>query len=330
MRFKLAMVLALLAALVALPAAACAQERYTVEGKFERTLRVTGDVDLNVTTGSGSIDTRVGDAGTVRVSAIIRARSDSRRSESETEALVRRIEANPPIEQTGNVIRIGRLEDEEARRNISISYTLVVPQTTKLYASTGSGSQTIEGLRGVVEARTGSGGITATNLGGSLRAETGSGSIAMSTVYGAVHARTGSGTIRGTGLSASVIASTGSGGIEVEQTGAGDVELRTGSGGIRVRGVKGALNASTGSGSINVDGTPTGSWRVSTSSGSITVRLPADAAFDLTAHTSSGSITTSHPVTVMGTLGRRDMRGKVRGGGVLVDLSTSSGSIRIE
>jgi hypothetical protein len=329
MKLRLAIIVALLAVIAATPAAS-AQDRFTVEGKFERTLKVTGDVDLTVTTGSGSIDTRTGEGGTVRISAIIRARSDSRRSESATEALVRRIEANPPIEQTGNVIRIGRIEDEEARRNFSISYTLVVPVTTKLTASTGSGSQTIEGLRGVVDARTGSGGITTRDLGGSLRAETGSGSITMSTVYGAVHARTGSGSIRGTGLSATVIASTGSGGIEVEQTGAGDVELRTGSGEIRVRGVKGALNASTGSGSINIDGTPTGAWRARTSSGSITVRLPAEAAFDLTAHTSSGSITTSHPVTVTGTLGRRDMRGKVRGGGVLIDLSTSSGSIRIE
>ena len=330
MKMRLAISLALLVVLVALPAAACAMDLQAIEGKFERALKVTGEVDLSVSTGSGSIDTRVGEAGTVRVSAIIRARSDWTRSEKETEALVRRIEANPPIEQNGNIIRIGRIEDEEMRRNISISYTLIVPPATKLNSSTGSGSQSIEGLRGPVDARTGSGGITAVSIGGELRADTGSGSITMSTVNGAVRASTGSGSIRGTGIAGAITATTGSGEVELEQTEAGDVEVRTGSGSVRVRGVKGSLNANTGSGTITAQGEPTGSWRLHTSSGSITVRLPANAAFDLAARSSSGSVYSDHPVTVTGTISRREMRGKVRGGGVLIDVSTSSGSIRIE
>lgn len=329
MRLKFTLSLALLVLLVALPAMACALDD-TIEGKFERTLKVTGEVDLTVSTGSGSINTRVGSSDTVQVSAIIRARSDWQRNEKDTEALVRRLEANPPIEQNGNVIRVGRIDDEELRRNISISYTLIVPTTTRLTSSTGSGSQSVEGLRGPVEARTGSGTITAVNIGAELRAQTGSGSITMSSVKGIVHAGTGSGSIRGTGIAGAITASTGSGEIELEQTEQGDVDVRTGSGGIRVRGVKGALNASTGSGGITAQGEPTSSWRLRTSSGTITVRLPSNLAFDLAARTSSGSVQSDHPVTVSGTINRRELRGKVRGGGVLIDLSTSSGSIHVE
>jgi len=99
---------------------------FNAEGSFERTLSVTGEVDLNVTTGSGSITVRPGESGRVYVKAQIRARG------GDAEEKVRRLEASPPIEQNGNVIRIGRIEDRELRRNVSISYELVVPATTRL------------------------------------------------------------------------------------------------------------------------------------------------------------------------------------------------------
>jgi DUF4097 and DUF4098 domain-containing protein YvlB len=67
-----------------------------------------------------------------------------------------------------------------------------------------------------------------------------------------------------------------------------------------------------------------------TASGSVTVRLPEQAAFDLEARTSSGHIESSHPITVQGTIGPREVRGKARGGGPLLELSTSSGNIHIE
>jgi hypothetical protein len=90
------------------------------------------------------------------------------------------------------------------------------------------------------------------------------------------------------------------------------------------------VRAQTGSGSIRVEGRPASGWRIRTSSGSVTLGLPADASFELAARTSSGSIHSVHPITVMGTIGRRELRGKVRNGGVLLDVSTASGSIRIE
>jgi DUF4097 and DUF4098 domain-containing protein YvlB len=301
-----------------------------VEGTFARTLNVTGAVDLEVTTGAGSITVRPGSGDRVAITGKIRASVNLWQSRSEAEEKVRRLETQPPIEQSGNVIRIGRLEDRDLQRNVSISYELVVPATTKLRSRTGSGSQTIDGIEGPVEAGTGSGSIEVSSIAGDVRAETGSGGITLRAVRGAVRANTGSGSIRAHGVGGPFTATTGSGSVEAEINTAGDVEVRTGSGGIRLNGVRGALRASTGSGSISAAGEPRGDWRVSTSSGSITARLPAEAGFELRARTSSGSITTSHPVTVEGTIGRREIRGKVRAGGPLVNLSTASGNIRIE
>ncbi len=319
----------LLAALVALLSAPAlrADWKLVAEGKFDRTLTVTGPVDLDVRTGAGSIEVRTGSADAVSVAATIKVHRGSR---AEGEEKVRRLETNPPIEQNGNVIVIGRIEDRELRENVSISYVLTVPASTQMRSSTGSGSQTIDGIAGPLDAATGSGSITLSGIGNGVRAHTGSGSIRARGVKGELRADTGSGSIDATAVAGAITASTGSGSVEVEQTAAGDVAISTGSGGVQVSGVRGALRVRTGSGSITASGEPTGTWTLSTSSGSVTARLPQTVGFELAARTSSGRVITDHPVTLQGSISPRDMRGKVRGGGPLVELRTSSGNIRIE
>jgi hypothetical protein len=299
------------------------------EGSFDRTLKVTGAVDLDISTGSGQITVHAGDAATVRVVATIRVSEDWRISRSDAQEKVRRIEANPPIQQTGNSIVIGRIEDEDLRRKVSISYDLTVPAATHLQSHTGSGSQTIEGIRGPLEASTGSGSLKISGIGAEIQCRTGSGSIELDDIRGSVRASTGSGHIRAARVAGSFSGHTGSGAIEVEQTAAGDSEVETGSGTITLRGTHGKLQAHTGSGTITAEGEMTGDWRLRTGSGSIRIRLPQQAAFELNAHAGSGSIHTGYPVLVQGTLGRHEVRGKVRGGGPVLEVSTSSGSIEI-
>lgn len=330
-RIRGALAVLALTAVAAAPAFAWS-ERETAEGQFERTLSVSGPVDLNVHTSAGSITVVTGSGSQVRIVGKIKVQRDRL---SDAQAIVKEIEANPPIEQSGNSVRIGRRDRDEQnrewRRNVWISYELVVPKATRMVSATGSGSQSISGIDGPLDASTGSGGVTLSSIGGEVTAFTGSGSIKIDGANGRLRANTGSGSIRATGVAGAITASTGSGSIELEQIAAGDVEASTGSGGIEARGVKGRLRVRTGSGTIRAEGTPTGDWSLSTSSGSINVRLPGDAAFALDAHTSSGSINSAHPVTVVGDVGnRRRLRGTVRGGGFRLDLSTSSGSIRIE
>jgi len=273
---------------------------------------------------------RAGDAGRVHVVGTIRARSSWGIGTAEAQEKVRRLEANPPLVQNGNVIRIGRVDAPELGKNVSISYELVVPAETKLGSETGSRSQTVVGIRGPVRAKTGSGSLAITNIGSEVRAETGSGSIELAKVKGRLVASTGSGSIRAVGIAGATQASAGSGSVRLELASAGDVEIETGSGGVEVSGVRGALRVVTGSGSITALGEPAGSWKVSTGSGGISVKLPSDAGFELEANTSSGRIYSEHPITLRGSIGKRELRGTVRGGGVLVALLTGSGNIRIE
>jgi DUF4097 and DUF4098 domain-containing protein YvlB len=275
--------------LTLLPGLALAAEG---RGSFDRTLKVAGTVDLEIETGSGAIEVRKGDSASVVIHATIHVNNHGtfRRDADEK---VRQIEANPPIEQSGNTIHVGQILDRELRKNISIDYEVITPADSRLRANSGSGHVRVEDLKGSVDATTGSGGVTLARLGSEARARTGSGKIELDEITGRVDAHTGSGGIRGARISGSIIADTGSGSVELEQTNAASIEAHTGSGGV-------------------------------------TIRVPSQAAFDLRAHTGSGSITVDHPMTVSGTIGHHDLQAKVRGGSSLVDVRTGSGSIRIE
>ena len=83
-------------ALAALPALA-------TEATFERNLTVNGHVELSVSTGSGHIHITHG-AGD-RIHIFGRVKSNWGGSDEK----VREIANNPPIEQTGNIVRIGSI-----------------------------------------------------------------------------------------------------------------------------------------------------------------------------------------------------------------------------
>jgi DUF4097 and DUF4098 domain-containing protein YvlB len=292
-------------------------------------VQVSGAVELEVQTGSGTIDVRTGDSSTVRITGTIRTSSGWFEGAG-AENKVRYLEANPPIEQHGNAIKIGHIEDEDLQRNISISYEIVVPVETRLRSSSGSGEQNVSGLRGPAEASSGSGNLRLTNIGDMVRAATGSGRISVEGVKGSVRASTGSGEILATGVAGGLHASTGSGSVTLRQTAPGDVEVSTGSGTLQLEGVHGAVRAQTASGNILVEGEGQSSWRLSTASGSVTVRLPAQQGFTLRAHTVSGNVHTAREMTVQGTFGKHELEGKVGDGGLMLDVSTVSGNIRVE
>jgi hypothetical protein len=295
------------------------------EGSFDRTLSVTGPVRLDVSTGSGSIQVRTIPGNQVHVTGHIKSTDWFGNAEDR----IKQIEANPPIQQSGNDIRIGHIEDREMMHNISISYELVIPAETELRSHTGSGTQTIAGVHGATEVSSGSGSLHVSDIGSRLRAETGSGDIDLDRIQGAVRVRAGSGSIRATAVAGGFDAETGSGRISLEQSAPGSVRVDTGSGGMELRGVKGSLDARAGSGGIQVEGEPTGPWTVHTGSGTVRLQLASSASFDLDARTSSGSLSVDQPVTVQGSLAKKHIQGKVRGGGVPVDVETGSGNIEI-
>src|SRR5579864_1921808 len=282
----------------------------TPQGTFERTLTVSGPVDLEVLTRSGDVTVRAGSSGSVFIRGKIYV--GDHWLGGNRDADVHEIEQHPPFRQDCNSIHI----DYVNMHNISVTYEISVPAQTAVRTHSGSGDQTIEGTHGNVDTQTGSGNVKLANLTGEIRLQTGSGDI---------RARQISGAVRG---------GSGSGRIEVEEISSGDIDLHTGSGNINARGIQGSFRGETGSGDVTAEGTQSGSWEVRTGSGNVRLRLPANAAFDADISTSSGSIDVGAPIemTVQGRVdnSHRQIRGKVRGGGPMLRVHTGSGDIHID
>ena len=142
----------------------------------------------------------------------------------------------------------------------------------------------------------------------------------------------------------------GDGHISVDGT-TGGARIDTSDGAIEVHNFSGSMRARTSDGHITADGVfnevylhsgdghvdltaRQGSkmdraWLIHTGDGRVTVSLPADFSAELYAHTGDGRITMDFPVTVSGSIERGRMRGKLNGGGELLEISTGDGSIHV-
>jgi DUF4097 and DUF4098 domain-containing protein YvlB len=148
-------------------------------------------------------------------------------------------------------------------------------------------------------------------------------------VQGRTYTETGSGNIRATGIAGGFDARAGSGDITFEQTASGSVRAETGSGNIRLRNVSGGVEAGAGSGDVEVQGKIASDWRIHTGSGEVEVKLPPDAKFNINARSSSGNVEVNRPLTMQCSSKRNHIEGTVNGGGTLLDVSTGSGTIRV-
>ncbi len=308
----------------ALLQAGCAVGR--AEATFVRTLKVDGPVRLEVNTGSGHIVIRNGAAGVVQIHGEVRAggfliSSGSRRAAE--------IASNPPIDQSGNLVRLGAGRGGMEFGNISISYTVETPADTEVKARDGSGAVEISGLRGPVTVTAGSGAARVSDVADHVTILVGSGNIQASHIQGAVNFTTGSGSVTFHDVKDDLRGESGSGAVEVDRA-QGRVSVRTGSGPIRVEGATQDVRAQTGSGSIEVRGDPAAGafWDLGAGSGAISLAVPGTASFALSAQTRSGSVRVDMPITIEERT-KRYLRARVGDGRAHVNLETKSGNIHI-
>ncbi len=303
-------------------------EAVAEEGSFDRTLKVSGVVQLRINNGSGGITVRRGAEGSLRVQGRIRANTNWGWFGGNPTGRVKDVEQNPPIRQTGNIVTIGN--DVQRWDNVSITYDLTVPQQTQVSAENGSGSIQVYDVRGPAELHTGSGTIRADNIAGLVHARTGSGSITIDGAKDEVTADSGSGSIQVNRVEGSVAADTASGQVTVSSA-SGRIRAVSSSGGVTIQRAQADVEARSSSGSISIDGRPKSArWEARASSGSIHVSLPPGTGFEVDASTTSGSVSTSHSVTTSGAVGRKQLRGVAGRPDNKLHLQTGSGSIRID
>ena len=261
------------------------------EGSFDRSLSVSGNVDLDVVTDSGGITVTQGSSGSVHVHAILKAEHGWFES-GDVGQQIRELERDPPVEQNGNRIRIGYVSRRDLLRHISIRFEIQTPHETALRARADSGGIRVEGIQGPADCHTDSGGIELRDVGGEVHASADSGGIRISNVKGATYARVDSGGIEANDVAGSIDAETDSGGIHLSQTSAAPIRAKADSGGV-------------------------------------SVRLASNAGYDINVESESGHISVPE-ITTHGDISHHHIEGRVRGGGPMVNIHVDSGNVTID
>jgi Putative adhesin len=294
-------------------------------GTFDRELAVTGPVVLEVMNGSGDVQIVPGASGSVHVHGEFRVRTML--LWGNVQQRTTELTQHPPIEQEGNLIRIG--QGRQTRGDLTVNYTITVPAETELRGTMGSSDLQVRGIHGPARLTIGSGNVTAEQIGEDTQVTAGSGDIRLRNIQGEVQVTTGSGDVQLSDVHGEIRVHTGSGDITIERPG-NTITAGAGSGDVVLRGISGDARVKTGSGDITVDGDPAGTsyWEFHTGSGEVGVHVPSASSFRFYARTSSGKIATAIPMVVEQQL-KHELHARVNDGKGRVEVETSSGDISV-
>jgi hypothetical protein len=289
-------------------AAGPASERY--EEKFEKVESLERDGKVSLSNISGKIEIQVWNQAQVRIEAMKIARASSTDKAKENAALVK-----IDVSKTGNILQIQtKYPDRPKDINVSVNYSLWIPDKASIKVKSVSGDVTAQGIGGTFEGNITSGDAVLSKMAGGVDCRTVSGEIEVEDVTSDVDAKVVSGDIRASRIK-------------------GSVEAETTSGLIRLRDISEAktVRAKVLSGGISYEGQvyAGGKYNLETLSGSIEMVLPANSAFELDAEAFSGTVNTDFEITMSGKLSRREVRGVVNNGGASIRLKTFSGNIRL-
>lgn len=193
-----------------------------------------------------------------------------------------------------------------------LRFEIEVPLGADVDISTAGGAIDAASIRGRAELHSSGGRIEIADVDGDVDAHTSGGRIEADGVRGNARLDTSGGAISARRIDGNLVAETSGGGIDIEEVG-GTVEAHTSGGPVRARFSPG--NGSGGS--------------LSSSGGGITAIVDPAASLDVDAHTSGGRVTVDLPITVRGSMQRNSVRGSLNGGGPLLKLRSSGGSVRV-
>jgi hypothetical protein len=324
--------------------------------KFERTVELDQPMQPGVTltavTSSGFIDATGRETSQAHVVATIQARAG-------TEDEARELAEQVNVHFEGSSSRLALKADHPPlppKKSVSVSYKIDLPRQTSVEFSSASGSIDVTDLTGSVKANTASGHVAAARIqgavrlksasgsahadevgGGDVELETASGGIRLSRAsnIGACGLNSASGSVTADHIQANSIQMSSAGGrVTLSDAQAKEIRVHTSSGGLKVEGVTcPRLNAESVSGHVTVAFARTAPAdvvaTVSSGSGDVDMTAPRGYSGHLEMSTASGSVETDLPVTVVGKLAKRQLRGFVGKGAGSLTVRATSGSIRV-
>jgi len=182
--------------------------------------------------------------------------------------------------------------------------------------------------------RSANGPIRVEDVEGDSRLETSNGAIRVRKIVGRLDARTSNGGIEGGDLEGAAVLRTSNGAIRMDRI-RGGVQATTSNGPIQISmmappaGERLEFTTSNGSIDLGFAELPGNEVRASTSNASLTLRIPSTTRAQLRAASSNGSVTSELDVNTHGAPNKNRLEGELNGGGPLIHLTTSNGSIRL-
>lgn len=313
---------------IAFTGVAAGQQRFDYEEVVEKQIPARRGETLTVKSDLGSIEV-FGAPGTNTIDVrIIKGVNDVDRDEAEE--LFDRFRVT--FDENGRGVEI-RGDYERGRfwrfrRGLHVRYEIRIPDEMHVTLSTNGGSISIERIGGDARLATSGGSIKASDVNGHLTANTSGGSISATNIAGEATLHTSGGSINVEGIDGDAECNTSGGSITASEI-AGNLMAHTSGGSIRLKSILGEVDASTSGGSVTADlyDHRGGPIKLKTSGGSVTVGVDPDINVTLDAEATGGRVNSDLPVA--GTLERGRLRGEVNGGGPLLSLRTTGGSINI-
>src|SRR5882672_8406318 len=180
---------------------------------FDKTFKVTAPVRIELSNGSGNVEIRGSADGTVHVHGKVSPGGWSIFGSGAKN--VEEVAANPPMEQSGSTIRIGK--NSSWLKNVSIDYQVEVPHDSEIDAGVASGGITIDNVKGPVKASSASGYVHVYRVERDTQLNAASGSIDVSGIGGTLRVSSASGDTRATNVKGEVKVSAASGSIRIER-----------------------------------------------------------------------------------------------------------------
>ena len=295
---------------------------------FKETYAVKAPAKISIATSDGNIEVVPSDANEVQVFYVVKKKN--KLQEISREALEKEVNLN--IEHSNNSLKIEAKHKDQNKwvqlglNRLEVGFILHVPKESACNLRTSDGNVSLQGLSANQLIKTSDGNISITDVKGDVNGKTSDGNISLKNVAGNVEVRTSDGDIQLGKIAGNVQASTSDGNIHLAGV-RGGVSLKTSDGNITFQELAGSLVASTSDGNIkgNIDRLEK-ELALKTSNGTIDVVIPDKLGLDLNVKGESLSIPLKN---FSGRSDKHVIQGKMNGGGIAVNLSTSDGRVKL-
>jgi hypothetical protein len=293
-------------------------------------------------TSGGSIDVAGVAAGEARIEVYITGNNNNQSLSKEE--IKKRLEEDYKLTVEVSANKLTAIAEPESsfknwRNALNISFKIYVPTKVSTDLSTSGGSIDLRDLSGNHNFSTSGGGLYLSKITGKTRGKTSGGGITVKDSKDDISLSTSGGGISASNCSGALRLNTSGGRIELDQLN-GEIEAETSGGPIKGQDIRGklyartsggrieltnlscGLDASTSGGGVNIEIVEVaGAVTVSNSGGNIYLKMPANKGLDLRLR--GDKVNTVDLTNFSGDHEENRIVGKVNGGGVAVNVSTS-------